>query len=63
MQRETKFRISVFVYRELKGHIVVRIPAHRSQLSACASHADRSAGGSHIMFIFLFAIYDILYKE
>ena len=64
MQRETKFRISVsvFVYRELKGHIVVRIPAHRSRFSACASHADRSAGGSHIMFIFLFAIYDIRYK-
>ena len=31
-----------------KPYIVVRIPAHRRQFSACASHADRSAGGSHI---------------
>jgi len=61
MQRETKFRISEVVYRELKGHIVVRIPARRSQFPACASHADRSSGGSHIMYIFLFAIYDMLY--
>jgi hypothetical protein len=46
------------VYRELKGHIVVRIPTHRSQFPA---------SGSHIMFNFFVcdirhAINDMRYK-